>query len=156
MNESTLHTPGDSTTPADDSINALLAQLTDPTALVACARARGAAGDVAGAVALCRKALTLSPGNAGALVTLGEACEAGHRWAEALAAYDEAIAAHPDCAEAYKRRGGVKFRLNDRLGAFDDLKHALTLRPDWADALSGELSNRNRQAAERPEDVTGQ
>ena len=79
MNESTLHTPGDSATPADDSINALLAQLTDPTALVACARARGAAGDAAGAVALCRKALTLSPGDAGALVTLGEACEAARR-----------------------------------------------------------------------------
>lgn len=156
MDELTPHTPATTGTPAGDGLAALLTQLTDPTALVACARARGAAGDAAGAEALCRKALTLCPGDADALVTLGEACEARRQWAEALTAYDEAIAARPDCAEAYKRRGGVKFRLNDRLGAFDDLKRALTLRPDWADALSGELSNRNRQAAARPEDVTGQ
>ena len=156
MNDSTLHTPGDGVTPADQSLNALLTQLTDPTALVACARARGAAGDAAGAEALCRKALTLCPGDADALVTLGEACEARRQWAEALTAYDEAIAARPDCAEAYKRRGGVKFRLNDRLGAFDDLKRALTLRPDWADALSDELANRSKQAAGKAEDVTGE
>lgn len=156
MDELTPHTPATTGTPADQSLNALLTQLTDPTALVACARARGAAGDAAGAEALCRKALTLCPGDTDALVTLGEACEAGRKWDKALAAYDEALAAHPDCAEAYKRRGGVKFRLNDRLGAFDDLKRALTLRPDWADALSDELANRSKQAAGKAEDVTGE
>ena len=52
-----------------------------------------------------------------------------------------AIAAAPDFAEAYRQRGAVKFRLNDRLGAFDDLKKALALRPDLGEAFDGLLSN---------------
>ena len=63
------------------------------------------------------------------------------RLAEALKLYDGAIAAAPDFAEAYRQRGAVKFRLNDRLGAFDDLKKALALRPDLGEAFDGLLSS---------------
>ena len=57
--------------------------------------------------------------------------------AEALSAYDAAIRLSPTLAEAYLHRGSVKMRLHDNAGAADDLKQALTLKPELAKEADG-------------------
>ena len=47
----------------------------------------------------------------------------------------------PQLAEAYQLRGGVKLRLHDKLGAADDLKKALQIKPELAQSLEGAFSN---------------
>ena len=125
----------------DAETAAVLSQLTDETALLAYARMRAAAGDTTAAEAVCRTCLERRPDSREALLALGTLYEQTRRLAEALKLYDGAIAAAPDFAEAYRQRGAVKFRLNDRLGAFDDLKKALALRPDLGEAFDGLLSS---------------
>lgn len=72
-----------------------------------------------------------------------------HQLDKAIALCDEAIDLQPDNALAYKLRGGVKLQLNDKLGAEDDLKKSLELKPESAKELDGEYSNIENQMEQR-------
>ena len=72
-----------------------------------------------------------------------------HQKDKAIALCDEAIDLQPDNALAYKLRGDVKLQLNDKLGAEDDLKKSLELKPESAKELDGEYSNIENQMEQR-------
>jgi len=52
---------------------------------------------------------------------------------------NRAIAAAPDCAEAYILRGQISNAVGDKKGAASDMARALELRPDLMGQLSGEF-----------------
>jgi tetratricopeptide (TPR) repeat protein len=56
------------------------------------------------------------------------------KYAEAIRAFDEAIAANKDYAPAYNNRGAAKFKLEYYREAVKDLTKAIDLQPDLASA----------------------
>ena len=58
----------------------------------------------------------------------------------ALNIYTDAIMRLPDFAEAYMARGAVKHHLKDLAGAAEDLKQALTLKPELAEQFEGSVA----------------
>ena len=76
------------------------------------------------------------PDSAEANYTRGSALKEQQRLAEALAAFDRAIALKPDYAEAHNSRGIVLAnldRLDDAVAGFD---RAIALKPDYAEAYN--------------------
>lgn len=67
------------------------------------------------------------------MVRMGDALAAGDRLAEAVEAYDRAIAADPEMAQAYVRRGKVRLRKDDPDGAKADFAKARQLNLDVDD-----------------------
>ena len=57
-------------------------------------------------------------------------------YAQALAAYDEAIKFNPQSAEAYNNRGIVKYALGEFQAATEDFSAAIKLKPNFFDALN--------------------
>lgn len=64
-----------------------------------------------------------------------------HRWDKALDLCNESIELMPEFADAFKLRGGIKLHLGDKLGAAEDLKTSLHLKPEQTAALEGEFTN---------------
>jgi len=96
--------------------------------------ARGAQGDLAGAIADFTKAIELKPNDAKAYYNRGNARRNLGDRAGALIDYDRAIELKPNDAEAYTNRGNVRRLQGDLLGAIVDLTKAIELRPDLAEA----------------------
>ena len=71
---------------------------------------------------------------------LGNLLQQAKRWEEALTIYSNAIDTLPDFAEAYMARGAVKHHLKDLAGAAEDLKQALTLKPELAEQFEGSVA----------------
>ena len=57
------------------------------------------------------------------------------RYAEAIAAFDDALALRPDLSNAYLNRGVAREELGNTAAALADYDRALQLNPDNADAL---------------------
>lgn len=49
---------------------------------------------------------------------------------------------HTDDAEVYQLRGTLRMNRGDKLGALDDMRHALDLNPDLLHLLSGEFKTK--------------
>ncbi|ETK31345.1 hypothetical protein MPTA5024_35545 [Microbispora sp. ATCC PTA-5024] len=76
--------------------------------------------------------LGLDPGNAHLLGVLGQLETAAGRFAEARAAFDEALSADPALGSAWANRAILRFETDDAAGAVDDLTRALELGEDAA------------------------
>lgn len=87
------------------------------------------------------RALALNPFSEKAILTLAAHYDACHRTDKALDLLGEAIGNMPDFAEAYRLRGGIRLRLHDKEGAMDDLKKAVSLKPETLDTPDGEYTN---------------
>lgn len=94
-------------------------------------------------------ALEANPFSIEAPLHLAQLYSTTHRLDLALKTCDDLIEAHPDCAEAYKMRGGVKMALHNEAGAADDLKKSLTLKPQQVEEMNGEFSNVENRMNER-------
>lgn len=91
-------------------------------------------GDVDGAVATLESLAKADPGRADALIVLGDVLRSHERWAEAIGAYDRAIAAteagHRDLWALHYSRGIALERSKQWQRAEADFLRALDLRPD--------------------------
>lgn len=66
------------------------------------------------------------------------------RFDEALALLDDVLKADADFAEGLYLRGGLRHRLHDSIGAADDLRRALTLKPELVNGITGDFSTLDR------------
>ncbi|MBT8081667.1 MAG: sulfotransferase [Gammaproteobacteria bacterium] len=92
------------------------------------------AGHLEAAEKSCRRLLGEFPQSALVNNLLGSTLQSQGRFDEAVKAFDEAIRARPDFAEAYSNRGNALKglgRFADSVGNYDK---AITLKPDFADA----------------------
>ena len=101
------------------------------------------------AVAACRAALQANPFSTPAAMSLARLYLQDNRLSEALQTCDDWIETYPDCAEAYRMRAAVKMALHNSEGAADDMKRALTIRPEQQEEISGEFSNIENRVNER-------
>ena len=102
------------------------ASLVNPTAaspFVAAARAQLAAGDVPGAQKALAQAERLEPASGEVLLAAGTVDEQEGRDADAMAAYDAALAANPSDASARARVAGMALRLSQ----FDKAREQFTI-----------------------------
>ncbi len=77
-----------------------------------------------------------TPDNAESYYQQGNALREQGKFAEAIAAYNQAIQLKPDLAEAYNNRGSSKADLEDKKAAIEDYNQAIKLKPDFALAYS--------------------
>ena len=84
--------------------------------------------------------LTQKPEAGNVVLRLGNLLQIEKRWEEAFTIYSNAIETIPDFAEAYMARGAVKHHLKDLAGAAEDLKKALTLKPELAEEIEGSMA----------------
>ena len=82
-------------------------------------------------------AVALDPGNAAALNGLGLIFVEENRQADASRAFDRAVAADGTSAEYVANRGNARRAAGDRSSAEQDYREALTLDPEWGNALNG-------------------
>lgn len=93
------------------------------------------AGDLGGACALYRKAVTVAPGYARAQLNLGACLEAIGDTDGALRAYESAFALDPANAQAAYNIGRLLFTRGMLTKAADCLRLAIARRPDFPEAL---------------------
>jgi protein O-GlcNAc transferase len=114
------------------------------------ARALKQQGQLAEALAICRRALALQPDDLEASLLLAEICVLQGDRAQAVALYSRIIELEPDQALAYYKRGNL---LKDRAeleSALADYDRAIALNPNYAHALCNRgvvLSGLNRPEA---------
>ena len=48
----------------------------------------------------------------------------------------------PDNAELLMQRGQIRYRLNDKPGAWEDLQNALELKPELMKKINGKVKNK--------------
>ncbi|SEG67165.1 Flp pilus assembly protein TadD, contains TPR repeats [Bryocella elongata] len=93
-------------------------------------------GQLDAAIASYRKALELDPQSSRAARRLGVALAGASRPTEALQVLTTAIASDPTNELLLYERAQVETHSGDSTSAISDLRKALTLRPDYADALN--------------------
>jgi tetratricopeptide (TPR) repeat protein len=98
--------------------------------------ARGAGGDLPGAIADYSEAIRLKPDDAKAYSNRGVARRSGGDLPGAIADFDEAIRLKPDSAKAYNNRGLARRSGGDLPGAIADFDEAIRLKPDSAEAYN--------------------
>lgn len=96
------------------------------------ASAKGAKGDLNGALADCNEAIKLEPNLDTAYDPRGNVDDDKRNLDAALADYTTAIKLNPDYAAAYFNRGVAKHHKGDSIGALADYNKAITL---WQIAL---------------------
>jgi TolB-like protein/tetratricopeptide (TPR) repeat protein len=97
-------------------------------ALYECSRLAGWMGHVDQSVSAARRGVALDPLNSLSHRALGDTLRAAHRYAEAIAAYQDSIAMDPEhSAEAYARRGLAYFLTGDMTHA----QTACEAKPDY-------------------------
>ncbi|MEA3009762.1 MAG: hypothetical protein QOJ91_1454 [Sphingomonadales bacterium] len=112
----------------------------DPLVLNLAAWRREEAGDYAGAHALLKQALALSPGDVLVLGAIGAVLRKEHRLDEALAVLDQVVTAAPRHSAAWLERGYTLEALRAETAATDSYKRALAIDPNLAPAL-GKLAD---------------
>jgi tetratricopeptide (TPR) repeat protein len=76
----------------------------------------------------------VAAGPRAALLEKALRAESERRWTAALATYDQALALRSDDVETLVKRGSLRLRLSDGVGALSDAAQALKLEPGSADA----------------------
>ncbi|MGE0594335.1 MAG: tetratricopeptide repeat protein [Vicinamibacterales bacterium] len=101
------------------------------------------AGDRHAAIAACRRAAAIEPGNSLVRLRLGLLYRDDGQWTRALEEFTGALAAEPGYAEAYRERGIAENKLFQAAGrppgapdGLASLERAVTLAPDDYDAWS--------------------
>lgn len=102
-------------------------------------------GQTEHAIAAYHSILAQKPTAGNVVLRLGTLLQQSKRWDEALALYDSAIELIADFAEAYMARGAVKHHLGNMLGAADDLRKALEIKPELADSLQGSATSLDKK-----------
>ena len=97
-------------------------------------------GQTENAIAAYHSILVQKPVAGNVVLRLGTLLQQQKRWDEALNLYSQAIARMPDFAEAWMARGAVKHHVKDKIGATEDLRRALELKPELAQQLEGEAT----------------
>ena len=59
----------------------------------------------------------------------------------------------PDNAELLMQRGQIRYQLHDKEGAWQDLQHALELKPELAKTITGEAKTAERKPFKMPKDL---
>jgi tetratricopeptide (TPR) repeat protein len=110
-------------------------------------------GDRAGAIAAYRRAVAADPRNHLLSLRLGLLLKDDGNWQDALEQFENAVAAAPDYAEAWRERGIARNKLSranpkaDLPNGIEDLAKAIELNPDDYDAhasLAGALKREGR------------
>ncbi|HEX8240088.1 MAG TPA: sulfotransferase [Allosphingosinicella sp.] len=127
---------------------ALAAGQVDPLVLNLAAWRREEAGDYAGAHALLKQALLLSPGDVLVLGAIGAVLRKEHRLDEALAVLDRVVAAEPRHSAAWLERGYTLEALRSEAAATESYRRALAIDPNLAPAL-GKLADIAAKKGER-------
>ncbi|WP_373537209.1 tetratricopeptide repeat protein [Microcoleus sp.] len=109
-------------------------QFEDAASLTVVAETYYSQGDLAAAVAACRRALELQPDWAAAYVTMGNVQQATGQIEEAMRFYSEAIALNPDFAEAYANLGSMLYKQGRLVEATVNYQKAIELKPTLAAA----------------------
>jgi tetratricopeptide (TPR) repeat protein len=91
-------------------------------------------GRIADAEAAFKKAVDLAPTDPGARTNLGEAMAKEGRFEDAIRQFDLVLRSHPAQADALAARGEARRCLGIYPGAWADLKEAVSLDPDAAQA----------------------
>ncbi len=115
--------------PADTS-----ATRAEARTLFEAARARGRAGDLAGARAEVERAIALDPELADAYVLRASLANAAGELDRSLADLDRALELDPTLTQAWFNRGTMRNFAKDYPGAIADLTEAIRLLPDRADS----------------------
>ena len=102
-------------------------------------------GQTENAIAAYHSILAQKPEAGNVVLRLGNLLQQSKRWEEALALYDNAIEQMPDFAEAYMARGAVKHHVGNQLGAADDLRKALELKPELTESLQGSATSLDKK-----------
>ena len=89
--------------------------------------------------------IALNPFNEQAYLALGTLYIQQKALDKAITLFDEAIEMNPQFAAAYRERGRVKLLQDDKEGATEDMKKALELHPQEAEAVNGEFHSMPRQ-----------
>ena len=119
----------------------------DATSLTIVAEKYYSVGNLAEAIAACRRALELQPDWAPAYVTMGNVQQASGEIEEAMRLYSEAIALNPDFAEAYANLGSMLYKQGRLVEAIVNYEKAIALKPDLAAAywnLAGALKQQGQ------------
>jgi tetratricopeptide (TPR) repeat protein len=90
------------------------------------------AGDYAGAIKDCNKAIELDPKYAAAYNNRGLYKEESGDFKDAIKDLDRAIELDPELSPAYYNRGNAKSGSDDRKGAVEDFNRAIELNPEYA------------------------
>lgn len=98
-------------------------------------------GSIETAILYYNKVISHNPFNEEAYIGLSNAYTINHQTDRALETINEFIELMPESAEAYKERGRIKLRLNDKAGAMDDLKKSLECSPEAMNQLNGRFNN---------------
>jgi protein O-GlcNAc transferase len=122
----------------------------DAASLTVVAEKYYSVGNLAEAIAACRRALELQPDWAPAYVTMGNVQQASGQIEEAMRLYSEAIALNPDFAEAYANLGSMLYKQGHLVEAIVNYEKAIGLKPDLAAAywnLAGALKQQGQSDA---------
>ena len=109
-------------------------QFEDAASLTVSAEMYYSQGDLAAAVAACRRALELQPDSAAAYVTMGNVQQASGLLEEAMRCYSQAITLNPDFAEAYTNLGSMLYKQGRLVEAIVNYSKAIELKPNLAAA----------------------
>lgn len=95
------------------------------------------------------KVLEINPFHQEAVLKWAAFYEEHELWEKALAVYDEALSLQSDFAEAYQKRGMLKLRLNDKVGAADDFNKSAELGPANSVSQDDEFTNAENRMNEK-------
>lgn len=97
-----------------------------------------------------------NPFHRGSYLALSKMYSETHALEQSLRIINEAIEFLPDFAEAYKERGRIRYLLNDKAGAAEDLKRSLRLSPNGMHSIDGEFNNISQAVNEhyKPDNTT--
>lgn len=84
-----------------------------------------------------------------AYIGLSTAYSLTHQLDKALSTMNDVLDFMSDFAEGFKERGRIKLLLNDKEGAADDLKQALSINPKVIDGLEGKFTNIEQEMNEQ-------
>lgn len=97
--------------------------------------------DIETAILYYNKVREQNPMMEDAYVKLSYAYSINQKLDAALEVMNEAIDIMPAFSEGYKERGRIKFLLNDKNGAAEDVKKALETNPESVKAMEGQFTN---------------
>ena len=85
----------------------------------------------------------------GAYIGLSTAYSFNHQLDKALSTMNDVLDFMNDFAEGFKERGRIKLLLNDKEGAAEDLKQALSINPKVASNIEGTFTNIEKEMNEQ-------
>lgn len=101
------------------------------------------------AITYYNKAIATNPLFKEAYIGLSTAYSINHQLDLSLSIMNEALEYMPDFAEGFKERGRIKLLLNDKNGATDDIKTAMSISPEILKEVKGKFTNIEQEMNEQ-------